>query len=211
MNDYEELMQAAEPLRRYLEAHCGLTTELLVSASSDVLRCEFGIPFCRTIPDTKIAETALRGCRAGADRPVPDDGRSTVVIFLDVDVMLKPSEAASLMDCTVRAIRKRITLGKLDAVTILNKDNRPQYQIAISSLPPNAQEKYYAQQRASLALTVETEAAETKASKPFDAYTEAEREDSQIAFERLFHRICLCRIRHAGQNRLALHDLIYAH
>lgn len=30
--------------------------------------------------------------------------------------MLKPSEAASLMDCTVRAIRKRITLGKLDAV-----------------------------------------------------------------------------------------------
>ncbi|GKI14593.1 Mu transposase C-terminal domain-containing protein [Ruthenibacterium lactatiformans] len=81
------------------------------------------------------------------------------------------------MDCTVRAIRKRITLGKLDAVTILNKDNRPQYQIAISSLPPNAQEKYYAQQRASLALTVETEAAETKASKPFDAYTEAERED----------------------------------
>ena len=23
MNDYEELMQAAEPLRRYLEAYCG--------------------------------------------------------------------------------------------------------------------------------------------------------------------------------------------
>ena len=38
-------------------------------------------------------------------------------------------------------------------------------------------EKYYAQQRASLALTVETEAVETKASKPFDCYTEAERED----------------------------------
>ena len=91
--------------------------------------------------------------------------------------MLKPSEAASLMDCTVRAIRKRITLGKLDAVTILNKDNRPQYQIAISSLPPNAQEKYYAQQRAALALNVEPETAEPKASKPFDAYSEAEREE----------------------------------
>ena len=24
----------------------------------------------------RIAETALRGCRAGADRPAPDDGRS---------------------------------------------------------------------------------------------------------------------------------------
>ena len=49
MNDYEELMQAAEPLRRYLEAHCGLTTEILVSRDRvDVLRCEFGIPFERT-------------------------------------------------------------------------------------------------------------------------------------------------------------------
>jgi len=54
MNDYEELMQAAEPLRRYLEAHCGLTTEILVSRDRvDVLRCEFGIPFSRTIPDEK--------------------------------------------------------------------------------------------------------------------------------------------------------------
>lgn len=49
MNDYEKLMQAAEPLRRYLEAHCGLTTEILVSRDRvDVLRCEFGIPFSRT-------------------------------------------------------------------------------------------------------------------------------------------------------------------
>ena len=54
MNDYEELMQAAEPLRRYLEAHCGLTTEVLVSRDRvNVLRCEFGIPFSRTIPDTE--------------------------------------------------------------------------------------------------------------------------------------------------------------
>ena len=54
MNDYEELMQAAEPLRRYLEAQCGLTTEILVSRDRvDVLRCEFGIPFSRTIPDTE--------------------------------------------------------------------------------------------------------------------------------------------------------------
>ena len=52
MNDYEKLMQAAEPLRRYLEAHCGLTTEILVSRDRvDVLRCEFGMPFSRTLPD----------------------------------------------------------------------------------------------------------------------------------------------------------------
>ena len=55
MNDYEKLMQAAEPLRRYLEAHCGLTTEILVSRDRvDVLRCEFGIPFSRTIPTKKM-------------------------------------------------------------------------------------------------------------------------------------------------------------
>ena len=81
------------------------------------------------------------------------------------------------MNCTGRAIRKRILLGGLDAVTIVNKKGRPKYQISISSLPPSAQEKYYAQQRAALALTVETETAEPKASKPFDAYSEAEREE----------------------------------
>ena len=81
------------------------------------------------------------------------------------------------MNCTGRAIRKRILLGGLDAVTIVNKKGRPKYQISISSLPPSAQEKYYAQQRAALALNVETETAEPKASKPFDAYSEAEREE----------------------------------
>ena len=71
------------------------------------------------------------------------------------------------MDCTVRAIRKRIALGKLDAVTIINKDNRPQYQIAISSLPPSAQEKYYARQRAELAAPADALSASTaKALKP---------------------------------------------
>ena len=95
-----------------------------------------------------------------------------------MDITLKPSEAASLMDCTVRAIRKRIALGKLDAVTIINKDNRPQYQIAISSLPPSAQEKYYARQRAELAAPADASSAPTaKALKPFDCYTEAEREE----------------------------------
>lgn len=95
-----------------------------------------------------------------------------------MDITLKPSEAASLMDCTVRAIRKRIALGKLDAVTIINKDNRPQYQIAISSLPPSAQEKYYARQRAELAAPADASSIGAgKALKPFDCYTEAEREE----------------------------------
>ena len=66
MNDYEELMQAAEPLRRYLEAHCGLTTEILVSHDRvDVLRCEFGIPFSRTIPEQKNSRNSPVGLSCG--------------------------------------------------------------------------------------------------------------------------------------------------
>ncbi len=54
MNDYEKLMQAAELLRKYLEEHCGLTRRDTVSRDRvDVLRCEFGIPFSRTIPDDR--------------------------------------------------------------------------------------------------------------------------------------------------------------
>ena len=49
---YTHLDVYKRQLRRYLEAHCGLTTEILVSRDRvDVLRCEFGIPFSRTIPD----------------------------------------------------------------------------------------------------------------------------------------------------------------
>ena len=60
MNDYEKLMQAAEPLRRYLEAHCGLTTEILVSRDRvDVLRCEFGIPFSRKKMNSRNSPSGL--------------------------------------------------------------------------------------------------------------------------------------------------------
>ena len=52
MNDYEKLMQAAEFVRKYLEEHCGLNVEIRISRDRvDVLRCEFGIPFSRTMPD----------------------------------------------------------------------------------------------------------------------------------------------------------------
>ena len=52
MNDYEKLMQAAEFVRKYLEEHCGLNVEIRISRDRvDVLRCEFGILFSRTMPD----------------------------------------------------------------------------------------------------------------------------------------------------------------
>ena len=81
------------------------------------------------------------------------------------------------MECGVATVKRKIGSGGLEATQIINKNGRPQYQISISSLPPSAQEKYYAQQRAALALNVELETAEPKASKPFDAYSEAEREE----------------------------------
>ena len=57
MNDYEKLMQAAEFVRKYLEEHCGLNIEIRISRDRvDVLRCEFGIPFSRTIPDEEDEE-----------------------------------------------------------------------------------------------------------------------------------------------------------
>ena len=62
MNDYEELMQAAEPLRRYLEAHCGLTIEGLVSRDRvDILHGEMGLPFeaARQGPGNRIYDAVF--------------------------------------------------------------------------------------------------------------------------------------------------------
>ena len=86
MNKYEELLQATEPARNLLRAQYDPMCEIRITYDRvDVLRGEMGLPFearrdfrqpsvqaCRRI----TAETALRGCRAGADRPAPDDGRS---------------------------------------------------------------------------------------------------------------------------------------
>ena len=94
-----------------------------------------------------------------------------------MDVWIKAKEYSLLVGISERHARRLAESGKLDAVSTVNKKNRPEYLFPLLSLPPSAQEKYYAQQRAALALNVETETAEPKASKPFDAYSEAEREE----------------------------------
>ena len=94
-----------------------------------------------------------------------------------MDTQFNPGQVAELIGCHRTTVLRKIRCGQIGATQIVNNRNQPEYQISISSLPPSAQEKYYAQQRAALALTVETETAEPKASKPFDAYSEAEREE----------------------------------
>ena len=94
-----------------------------------------------------------------------------------LDTQFNPGQVAELIGCHRTTVLRKIRCGQIGATQIVNNRNQPEYQISISSLPPSAQEKYYAQQRAALALNVEPETAEPKASKPFDAYSEAEREE----------------------------------
>ncbi len=94
-----------------------------------------------------------------------------------LDTQFNPGQVAELIGCHRTTVLRKIRCGQIGATQIVNNRNQPEYQISISSLPPSAQEKYYAQQRAALALNVEPETAEPKASKPFDAYNEAEREE----------------------------------
>lgn len=90
-----------------------------------------------------------------------------------LDVTLKPSQAAKLLNCTDRAIRKQISQGRIQYTQTLNARNRPEYQIPLSALPAEIQRRYYDQH----GLCVETSAARQAACKPIDHYTEAERRE----------------------------------
>lgn len=69
----------------------------------------------------------------------------------------------------------------LCATSSINTHNRPEYLIPLSALPAEAQERYYAQRRAELAAGAERSGEQackaSKAAKPFDCYTAAEREE----------------------------------
>lgn len=101
--------------------------------------------------------------------------------------MLKPSEAAILMDCVPSTIRRKILGGKLHASQVLNAQNRPEYAIPLSALPHEAQIRYYEQrglrvaEKAAAGEPAKTRpnkpAARQPSRKPLDSYTEAEREE----------------------------------
>ena len=123
------------------------------------------------------AETALRGCRAGADRPVPDDGRSRQVIFLEV--MLSAREVAELTGWPLRTVRYRAQTGRIPAVSILNNRNRSEYAFPLATQSNEIQLKYYEQHGLTLSAPEKTALQKVKPSpvqRPLDSYTDADRE-----------------------------------
>lgn len=96
-----------------------------------------------------------------------------------MEPMLKPSEAAILLGCTDRAVRKRIGLGQLACIEQINDKNRTEYRIPLSELPLSAQQKHYSLHGLTLSTPEKTALQKVKPSpvqRPLDSYTDAERE-----------------------------------
>ena len=92
--------------------------------------------------------------------------------------MLSAREVSELTGWPVRTVRYKAQTGTLPAESVINDRNRKEYLFFLESLPRSAQEEHYARQRAELAAPADALSASTaKALKPFDCYTEAEREE----------------------------------
>lgn len=105
-----------------------------------------------------------------------DNGRSRQVIFLSI--ILGVQDLSSLTGVSPQYIRRLAKNGKLPADIFTNTKNRQEYAFSLAAQPKDIQEKYYARQRAELAAPADaSSAAAAKALKPFDCYTEAEREE----------------------------------
>lgn len=92
--------------------------------------------------------------------------------------MLSAREVSELTGWPVRTVRYKAQTGTLPAESVINDRNRKEYLFFLESLPRSAQEEHYARQRAELAAPADASSASTaKELKPFDCYTEAEREE----------------------------------
>lgn len=92
--------------------------------------------------------------------------------------MLSAREVSELTGWPVRTVQHKAQTGTLPAESVINDRNRKEYLFFLESLPRSAQEEHYARQRAELAAPADASSAPTaKALKPFDCYTEAEREE----------------------------------
>lgn len=92
--------------------------------------------------------------------------------------MLSAREVSELTGWPVRTVRYKAQTGTLPAESVINDRNRKEYLFFLESLPRSAQEEHYARQRAELAAPADASSASTaKVLKPFDCYTEAEREE----------------------------------
>lgn len=95
-----------------------------------------------------------------------------------MNTMLSAREVSELTGWPVRTVRYKAQTGTLPAESVINDRNRKEYLFFLESLPRSAQEEHYARQRAELAAPADASSASTaKELKPFDCYTEAEREE----------------------------------
>ena len=95
-----------------------------------------------------------------------------------MSIILGVQDLSSLTGVSPQYIRRLAKNGKLPADIFTNTKNRQEYAFSLAAQPKDIQEKYYARQRAELAAPADALSASTaKALKPFDCYTEAEREE----------------------------------
>ena len=102
-----------------------------------------------------------------------------------MELMLSAKEFSSLAGMSERHARRLAECGKLNAISVINKKNRPEYAFPLAAQPKEIQEKYYAKECASLPAPAQAaleEVRETPKRKPLDSYTEDER--TEISFWR---------------------------
>lgn len=91
-----------------------------------------------------------------------------------VETRLTTKEVAKLYNKDERTIQRWAKSGKLEAECVYNEFNSPAYLFAISVLDKPIQEKYFAQVKASLPKAAKSTG---KKDKPFDHYTDSERQE----------------------------------
>lgn len=90
---------------------------------------------------------------------------------------LSTKHVAALFNKDERTIRRWAESGKLQAESILNEFNSPEYLFPVGSLPPDIQKKYFYQWKSSFPTPPAGILPERKASKPLDHYSAEEQQE----------------------------------
>ena len=91
-----------------------------------------------------------------------------------METRLTTKEFAILVNKDERTVRRWAKSKKIKAECVYNEFNSPVYLIPVSELDDRAQAKYFAQVKASLP---KASIAASKKDKPFDHYTDGERQE----------------------------------
>lgn len=91
--------------------------------------------------------------------------------------MLSTKQVAVLFNKHESTVRRWAESGKLQAESILNKFNSPEYLFPVDCLPPDIQKKYFYQWKASLPTSPDDLVPERRACKPLDYYSAEEQKE----------------------------------